>query len=563
MKVPLLSRFAPRARIAVLVVVALLFFGSAVSLYAGNVFLTPPPPPFQQRHVFPNTDVNPYGANFFLEREVEAWKRERTVQMARDAGIGWARQEFIWAEIEPAPGEFNWSKYDDIVALLQRNNIQVIARLDRPPAWARANASATGSSGPPDDFEAYGRFVRAFAEHYRGKINYFQIWNEPNLGREWNDAPIDPVAYTKLLKIAYQNAKAIDPNIHILSAPLAITLGETFTPNSTQYRNMNDLQFLEEMYAAGAKDYFDILSANAFGLGSPPEDPPNPGTLNFQRVLLERAVMEKFGDAQKAVWILEYGWNAAPDSIPDSRLIWGRVTEQQQADYTVRGIQLARENWAWVGVLSIWYFRQVGDIPPSNPEYYFRMVDPDFAPRPVYFSVSAAAKAQNVAGPGEYEETNPALTFNGNWLSQVDANASGAQFIHTNDASDDPDTSNTATLRFYGDALDLVVRREPGAGRLFVAVDGKPVSGLPRDEGGASFVELASGQTQWRTIVPVARGLTRAEHTVQLRAEGAVNLDGFDVPALQPPTPPWAWIGVLGLMGVACLGMAWTQRGAR
>jgi len=562
MKFPLLSRLSPRARVLVLLGAAVTCFAAAALLYGIAVFLSPPPPAFQARRSVPNTDVNPYGANFFLEREVEAWKRERTAQMARDAGIGFARQEFIWAEIEPAPDVFNWTKYDEIVELLRRNNMQIIARLDRPPAWARSRASATGSSGPPDDFEAYGKFVRAFVEHYRGRINYLQIWNEPNLGREWNDAPISPAAYTQLLKIAYENAKAVDPNTYILSAPLAITLGESFAPNSTQSRNMNDLQFLEEMYAAGAKDYFDILSANAFGLGSPPDDPPNPGKLNFQRVLLERAVMEKFGDAQKAVWILEYGWNAAPETIPDSRLIWGRVTEEQQAQYTVRGIEFARENWEWVGVFSIWYFRQVGDISPSNPEYYFRMVDVDFAPRPVYFSVSSAAKPQQVAGPGEYEETNPALLFNRQWFSRADANASAGQFMQALDTLTNNPTAGTATLHFYGQALDLQFRRAPGAGRMFVTIDGKTVGGLPRDETGQSFVEQAAAREEWRAVAPVVRGLPLGEHTATLRAEGAVNLDGFTVPAIPPPQPPWLPIGILGALGLGCVFLAWTQRNA-
>ncbi len=54
-----------------------------------------------------NTDVNPYGANFFLAREVEPWKRERTVEMAQEASLGWAKQQFAWAEIEPQrKGEF-------------------------------------------------------------------------------------------------------------------------------------------------------------------------------------------------------------------------------------------------------------------------------------------------------------------------------------------------------------------------------------------------------------------------------------------------------------------------
>jgi polysaccharide biosynthesis protein PslG len=557
MNFPFLSRLSSRLRLVLFAILGILLWSVAGVFYLLNTTFTTPPPVFQDRRAIANTDVNPYSANFFLEREVEAWKRERTVRMAREAGIGWARQEFIWAEIEPEPGNYNWTKYDEIVDLFRRNNIQVIARLDRPPAWARSRASATGSSGPPDDFEAYGKFVEEFTGHFQDKIYYLQIWNEPNLSREWNDAPIDPVGYTRLLKIAYQRAKSVNPNVQILSAPLAITLGETFSPGSPLYRNMNDLQFLEEMYAAGAKDYFDILSANAFGLGSPPDDPPNPGKLNFQRVLLERAVMEKFGDAQKAIWILEYGWNAAPESIPDSRLIWGRVTEQQQADYTVRGIELARENWDWAGVVSIWFFRQVGDIPPNNPEAYFRMVDLDFTPRPVFHAVSAATKSEHVANPGEYEETNPALMYQGNWLGVIDANASAQLFMRTSDKN------AKATLRFYGEALDLVFQKQPGAGRLFITLDGRPVNGLPRDETGQTFVEQANSTAEWRAVIPIARNLARAEHLVELRAEGDVNLDGFIVAPIAPPQPPWIVIGILGALGIASLGFAVMQVRAR
>ncbi len=555
MKPSFFARLPRRLRLVLLWGAGLVLAIAAGALYANTVFFTVPPPPFQPLRAIANTDVNPFGANFFLEREVEAWKRERTVRMARDAGIGWARQEFIWAEIEPEPGTYNWTKYDEIVNLFRANNIQVIARLDRPPAWSRARATATGSSGPPDNLDAYGDFVQAFTKHFQNKINYLQIWNEPNLAREWNDSPIDPAGYTQLLKIAYTRAKAVDPNIHILSAPLAITLGESFSENSAQYRNMNDLQFLEEMYQAGAKDYFDILSANAFGLGNPPDDPPNPGELNFQRVLLERDVMEKFGDAQKAIWILEYGWNAAPDSIPDSRLIWGRVTEQQQADYTVRGIELARENWQWAGVISIWFFRQVGDIQSNNPEAYFRMVDIDFTPRPVYAAVSAAAKTYSVAPPGEYEETNPALVYQGSWSNLLEAKASGGEYARVADAS----TSSKATLRFYGQALALKFQRQPGAGRLFVTMDGQPVAGLPRNETGQSFIEQAASQSEWRVSVPVARDLMRGVHVVEMTSEGQVNLDGFIVAPIAPPQPPWIAIAILAGFALLAFGVGVLQ----
>lgn len=547
MNLGIVSRLSPRARFLLLLSIGLVLLSAAGFLYLRDTVFAVPPPPFRAGREIANTDVNPFGANFFLEREVEAWKRERTVRMAREAGIGWARQEFIWAEIEPEPGVYNWTKYDEIVDLFRSNNIQVIARLDRPPQWARSRASATGSSGPPDDFEDYGNFVQAVARHFGDRINYFQIWNEPNLAREWNDAPIDPASYARLLKIAYERTKAVNPDIQILSAPLAITLGETFTPGSAQYRNMNDLQFLEEMYAAGAKDYFDILSANAFGLGSSPDDPPNPGNLNFQRVLLERAVMEKFGDAAKAIWILEYGWNAAPESIPDSRLVWGRVTEQQQAEYTVRGIELARENWSWAGVVSIWFFRQVGDIPPNNPEAYFRMVDTDFTPRPVYAAVSAAARAEQVAMPGEYQESNPALVLDQEWKWTRSENASSGQYVRASEGN------AGGTLRFYGQGLELLARRGPGLGRLYLSLDGSPVNGLPRDQAGASFVDLAGIESEWQVRIPVAVGLARTAHTLTLRTEGDVNLDGFTVPEIPAAQPQWALVALFAVAGIAAL----------
>jgi hypothetical protein len=182
----------------------------------------------------------------------------------------------------------------------------------------------------------------------------------------------------------------------VLSAPLAITLED-----ASMRGNHNDLVFLEQMYQAGAGEYFDILSANAFGLDYPPEEPPDPNVLNFRRVELHREIMERYGDGSKPVWINEYGWNAAPASFPDEILTWERVTEAEQADYTVRGIAWAREHWPWLGVVNIWYFRQVGDIPPDRASYYFALMDPGFNPRPVYDAVREAAQETSSARSGE------------------------------------------------------------------------------------------------------------------------------------------------------------------
>ncbi len=350
------------------------------------------PPSCPHETPIPNTDVNPYGANFFLEQEVEEWKQRKTLLMAREAGLRWARQQFLWAEIEPKrKGRFVWEKYDHLVDLYEEYGFQIIARLDWPPNWSRRDNSLPNA--PPDDLRDYADFVYAFVSHYRGRVKYIEIWNEPNIWPEWGNRPVDPEGYVKMLRMAYLKAEEADPDVQVLSAPLAITLGQEH-PEPGKWINMNELQFLEEMYEAGASDYFDILSANAFGMSSPPEEPPSKGVLNFARVLLLREIMERQNDCDKAIWFSEYGWNAAPSDFPSERLIWRRVSEEQQAGYTIQGIEFARSQWPWAGVFNIWYFRQVGNIPSERPDYYFRMVDVDFTPRLLYEAMREIASKQ-------------------------------------------------------------------------------------------------------------------------------------------------------------------------
>ncbi len=374
--------------------IGLVAAGVLAALVVGLAWLRWPPFLFAPAGTpIPYTDVNPYGANFFLDREVEHWKQEKTLQMAREAGTTWIKQQFSWEEIEPQrKGEFDWAKYDRIVDLAEQYGMQIIARLDRPPDWTRQDNRF--KTRPPDDLADYGDFVYAFVERYRGRVGYVQIWNEPNLTAEWGFERVDAVAYTRLLEVAYRRAKEADAGIVVLSAPLAITLED-----ASMRGNHNDLIFLEQMYQAGAGDYFDILSSNAFGLDLPPEDPPAPDRLNFRRVELQREIMERYGDEGKPVWINEYGWNSAPASFPDDILTWERVTEAQQAEYTVRGIAWARQHWPWLGVVNIWYFRQVGDIPPDRPAYYFALVDPEFNTRPVYEAVRQASQREVGAQP--------------------------------------------------------------------------------------------------------------------------------------------------------------------
>ncbi|MBI3970137.1 MAG: cellulase family glycosylhydrolase [Chloroflexi bacterium] len=342
------------------------------------------------RRTIPHTDLDPWGTNTFLHKEVELWKKQRTFKMIHDAGIGWIKQQFPWEDLEqPRKGQFydakfnqsTWDKYDEIVKLAQEAGIQIIARLDRPPAWARSDR--TRPESPPENFDDFGDFAFTVAERYKGRVNHFQLWNEPNLGEEWTGRP-DAAEYVRLLKTASTRLKQANPQAAVLSAPLAMNV-------EMGPLHLNEIDFLEQVYAAGGKAYFDILSANAYGMDRSPLEAPSRTVLNFRRVELLRQVMDKHGDAHKAIWFNEYGWNAAPKDMTREELIWQRVGEKQQADWTVEGVQYARRNWPWAGVFCTWYFRQVGDVPPTKAEYYFRLIDPDFTPRPVYHAVKQAA----------------------------------------------------------------------------------------------------------------------------------------------------------------------------
>jgi polysaccharide biosynthesis protein PslG len=544
-------RISPRLVRLLLVLVALGALGGLGWTVASWMESDSPPPEPLPPRLIPDTDINPYGANFFLDREVEDWKRDRTVRMASEAGIVWAKQEFSWEEIEKRKNQFDWDKYDQIVATFEKYGLQVIARLDRPPAWAHKDKSI--AQAPPDDLNDYGDFVDAFVRRYRGRVHYIQVWNEPNIFPEWGNRPVDPNAYVELLKVAYARAKAADPNIRVLSAPLAITLGEAWAPGSPQWRNMNDLDYLTAMYRAGAKDYFDILSANAFGLRASPDDPPDPKQLNYQRVALDRQIMEGFGDTNKAVWINEYGWNASPADFPADKLIWGSVTEQQQADYTVRGITQGRDQWSWVGVFNIWYFRQVGDIRPDSSDYYFRMVDTDFTPRLVYLRVKEAATFPVVAQPGVYQETNPAVNLSGTWQPSLNPRLSAGSDMVTRQPG------ARAVIRFWGDGFDLIMRRGPTLGRAWITLDGQTVPSLPLDPNGNSYVELSSPNDEYQIHVPVAGSIPRGTHTVQVVVgqSGDVALDGFEVTA--DGLHEFPWMTVLALSGVFLVaGFLWT-----
>ena len=342
--------------------------------------------------------VNPFGVNTFLEQEVEPAKRDRSLQMIADAGFKWIRQQFPWYDLEiSGKGNYQdcrdtkigcidaWAKYDNIVQLAEQHGIGILVRLEAPPKWAQ---SVPGSFAPPSNPGDFGDYVAAVAARYKGRIKFYQIWNEPNNYPEWGEQPVNPEAFTSLLCEAYRRIKAVDPDAGVIAPALSPTI--SLDPGPGPLTGLNDFVFLQRMYDAGAGQCFDIMSAQAYGLFTGPTDRRmRPRNVNFSRPMYIRDIMVKNGDARKPIWISEMNWNAVPDSVPDKR--FGQVALEQQAEYLPMAYDRIRREWPWVGVAFTWFFKRAGDSEKDQSFYYFRLVDPDFTPLPVYDSIKAYA----------------------------------------------------------------------------------------------------------------------------------------------------------------------------
>jgi hypothetical protein len=494
-----------------------------------------------------NNGVNPFGINTFLQQEVEPAKRERQVSLIAAAGFHWLRQEFPWSDIEiSAKGNYQdcrnppncisaWDKYDQIVALAQSHNLELLVRLSSPPNWTRADGSARGDFAPPDNIADYADYAGAVAARYQGRVRYYQIWNEPNINPEWGSQPSDPEAYTRLLCAAYARLKQVDPNIVVVTGALAPTaeLGAP-DPGGSGSNNVNDTVFLQRMYAAGAARCFDVLAMQGYGLFSGPTDHRlRPLIVNYGRNQIIRDEMVSNGDAHKAIWISEMNWNAVP---PDSGIapLFGQVTLEQQARYVPLAYQRAQADWPWVGMNAFWYFKKADDTERNQPVYYFRMADPDFTLLPVYTTLSSYMHQTPVMYPGWFQEDHWAVTWTDQWRTVGDP----AAVLGAEKVAQAPGAA--AQFVFDGTELVLVTRRGPQAGSLNVSID----------RGAGQSFELKADVDQPGVQLAVARGLAAGQHLARITSlDGANAIDGFIV--RRPPdltTPLFlAAVVVIGL----------------
>jgi hypothetical protein len=139
-----------------------------------------------------------YGMQVFLYWQEEVAGRD--LQLVQNAGFRWVKQELPWREIEGATkGAWHWDTADRIMDQIDAHDLKVIVRLGSQPAWAAD--IPLPEIGPPDHLPDFYDYVFAVASRYKGRVEAYQIWNEPNLAREWGNRPPDRRASWAILRI--------------------------------------------------------------------------------------------------------------------------------------------------------------------------------------------------------------------------------------------------------------------------------------------------------------------------------------------------------------------------
>lgn len=230
--------------------------------------------------------------------------------------------------------------------------------------------SALGSPG----MVTQGGFEQDYANWVAGLAaagaDAIEIWNEPNIDREWQIGYISPQAYTNLLCKSYSAIKAANGGTAVISAAPAPTgyFGGC-SPNGC-----DDLPFLQGMYNAGAANCMDYIGAHHNSGATSPSarsgHPADPGSTHHSWFFLPQTELyyNTFGGARK-LFYTEMGY-ASQEGLPtfSDWFSWARGTNNaQQAAWLAEAVQLS-VNTGMVRCIIVWNidFVRYGDDPQDG-----------------------------------------------------------------------------------------------------------------------------------------------------------------------------------------------------
>jgi spore germination protein YaaH len=278
-------------------------------------------------------------------------------------GFRWVKLQMPWKDVEPSPGNYQWGMWDDVIGAYSGAGIKVLLSIPKAPDWARPPGTDRSVEGPPADYGTFASFLGQVAAHFAGRVQAIEVWNEQNLWYEGGGAPIPPDQYVAMLAAAYQSIKAADPNMIVVS-------GAPTPAGDVGGKAIDDINYLNAMYAAGLKNVSDAIGAHPSGYNCPANGDwqtiQDPTATSFRgpfdnrhhswcfRGTMEgyRNVMLANGDSAKTIWPTEFGWASSPN--PAAGYEYARDnTLEEQAQWTVEAYQMAKQ-WGWVGSMFLW-----------------------------------------------------------------------------------------------------------------------------------------------------------------------------------------------------------------
>ncbi|MBE0689450.1 MAG: hypothetical protein IH587_04940 [Anaerolineae bacterium] len=162
---------------------------------------------------------------------------ERAINYMRQAGMTWVKKQ-----VRHSPGQ----SPADVAGLIN----------EAKSYGFRIMLGVVGSNrdfiNQQGYFEDYAAFVAGLAAQGADAI---EIWNEPNIDREWPSGSINPAQYTQLLAQAYNAIKAANPNTIVISGAPA----PTGFFGGCSGSGCDDNAYVQGMAAAGAARYMDCL----------------------------------------------------------------------------------------------------------------------------------------------------------------------------------------------------------------------------------------------------------------------------------------------------------------
>jgi hypothetical protein len=289
------------------------------------------------------------------------------------------------------------------------NDFKVLLSVVNAPDWARPPGANLELEGPPADPATLASFLRAFVVQVKPEmIDAIEIWNEPNLLREWDGLPIEGGIYMSYFRAAYEAVKSVAPHATLVTAGLA-PVGDI--PGSAA----SDRRFLQEMYDAGLAQYSDVkIGVHPYGWANPPDErccttvrgwADNPVFFFLDTLYDYTAIIQQNGHTGGKIWVTEFGWGsydglapgAGAPAAPPAAPFFAMINERQQAEYIVRAFELMQQPplGDMIEVAFLWNlnFSLVGDpIAGQREDAGYSLLNVNAQPRLVYYYLESARR---------------------------------------------------------------------------------------------------------------------------------------------------------------------------